>query len=39
VRARGNVDLGVMSVDNLAQRLHQEIAAKAWRICRRVSLS
>ncbi len=29
VRARGNVDLGVMSVDNLAQRLHQEIAAKA----------
>jgi threonyl-tRNA synthetase len=29
VRARGNVDLGVMSVDELAQRLHQEVDAKA----------
>ncbi len=29
VRARGNVDLGVMSIDMLAERLHQEIAAKA----------
>ena len=29
VRARGNVDLGVMSIDSLAERLHQEIAAKA----------
>ena len=29
VRARGNVDLGVMSIDSLAGRLHQEIAAKA----------
>ena len=29
VRARGNVDLGVMSIDNLAERLRQEIAAKA----------
>ena len=29
VRARGNVDLGVMSIDSLAERLHQEVAAKA----------
>ena len=29
VRARGNVDLGVMSIDMLAERLHQEMAAKA----------
>ena len=29
VRARGNVDLGVMSIDSLAERLNQEIAAKA----------
>jgi threonyl-tRNA synthetase len=29
VRARGNVDLGVMSVDNLVERLQQEIATKA----------
>ena len=29
VRARGNVDLGVMSIDMLAERLHQEIEAKA----------
>ena len=29
VRARGNVDLGVMSVDSLVERLQQEIAAKA----------
>ena len=29
VRARGNVDLGVMSIDSLAERLHQEIVAKA----------
>jgi threonyl-tRNA synthetase len=29
VRARGNVDLGVMSVDKLAQRLLQEVDAKA----------
>ncbi len=28
VRARGNVDLGVMSIDSLVERLHQEIAAK-----------
>ncbi len=29
VRARGNVDLGVMSIDSLVERLQQEIAAKA----------
>ena len=29
VRARGNIDLGVMSVEQLAQRLQQEIDAKA----------
>ena len=29
VRARGNVDLGVMSVDSLVERLREEIAAKA----------
>ncbi len=29
VRARGNVDLGVMSIDNLVERLHQEVASKA----------
>ncbi len=29
VRARGNVDLGVMSIDDLVGRLHQEIATKA----------
>lgn len=29
VRARGNVDLGVMSVDALVERLKQEIASKA----------
>jgi threonyl-tRNA synthetase len=29
VRARGNVDLGAMSIDNLVERLQQEIAAKA----------
>ena len=29
VRARGNVDLGVMSFDSLVERLQQEIAAKA----------
>ena len=29
VRARGNADLGVMSVDSLVERLQQEIAAKA----------
>ncbi len=28
VRARGNVDLGVMSIDHLVERLQQEIAAK-----------
>ena len=28
VRARGNVDLGVMSIDSLIERLHSEIAAK-----------
>jgi len=37
VRARGNVDLGVMSIDSLVERLHQEVASKAWRICRQVS--
>ena len=29
VRARGNVDLGVMSFDSLVERLHQEVASKA----------
>ncbi|MFM7524309.1 MAG: threonine--tRNA ligase, partial [Betaproteobacteria bacterium] len=29
VRARGNVDLGVMSLDDLVSRLHHEIATKA----------
>ncbi len=29
VRARGNVDLGVMSIDDLVGRLHHEIATKA----------
>jgi threonyl-tRNA synthetase len=29
VRARGNVDLGVMSVDAFVERLKQEIASKA----------
>ncbi len=29
VRARGNVDLGVMSVDSLVERLQQEISTKA----------
>ena len=29
VRARGNVDLGVMSIDSLVERLQQEIATKA----------
>ena len=29
VRARGNVDLGVMSIDSLVERLHQEVAFKA----------
>ena len=29
VRARGNVDLGVMSIDSLVERLHQEVASKA----------
>jgi threonyl-tRNA synthetase len=28
VRARGNVDLGVMSIDSLVERLHQEVASK-----------
>ncbi len=28
VRARGNVDLGVMSIDSLVERLHHEVAAK-----------
>jgi threonyl-tRNA synthetase len=28
VRARGNVDLGVMSIDSLVDRLHQEVASK-----------
>jgi len=28
VRARGNVDLGSMSIDNLVERLQSEIAAK-----------
>jgi len=28
VRARGNVDLGVMSIDSLAERLHHEVASK-----------
>jgi len=29
VRARGNVDLGVMSIDTLVERLKDEVAAKA----------
>ncbi len=29
VRARGNVDLGVMSIDSLVERLREELAAKA----------
>ena len=29
VRARGNVDLGVMSVDSLVERLQQELTSKA----------
>jgi len=29
VRARGNVDLGVMSIDSLVERLHEEVASKA----------
>ena len=29
VRARGNVDLGVMSIDSLVERLHKEVASKA----------
>ena len=29
VRARGNVDLGVMSIDSLVERLQQELASKA----------
>ena len=29
VRARGNVDLGVISIDSLVERLHQEVASKA----------
>jgi threonyl-tRNA synthetase len=29
VRARGNVDMGVMSVDSLVERLQQELASKA----------
>jgi threonyl-tRNA synthetase len=29
VRARGNVDLGSMTIDSLVERLQQEIAAKA----------
>ncbi len=29
VRARGNVDLGSMSIDNLVERLREEVAAKA----------
>ena len=28
VRARGNVDLGVMSIDSLVERLHHEVATK-----------
>ena len=28
VRARGNLDLGVMSIDSLVERLHQEVASK-----------
>ena len=28
VRARGNVDLGVMSIDSLVERLHHEVASK-----------
>jgi len=29
VRARGNVDLGVMPLDSLVERLQQELASKA----------
>jgi threonyl-tRNA synthetase len=29
VRARGNVDLGVMSIDSLVERLQNEVDAKA----------
>ena len=29
VRARGNVDLGVISIDSLVERLHKEVASKA----------
>jgi threonyl-tRNA synthetase len=29
VRARGNVDLGVMSIDALLERLQNEVATKA----------
>jgi threonyl-tRNA synthetase len=29
VRARGNVDLGVMSIDALVERLQQDVATKA----------
>jgi threonyl-tRNA synthetase len=29
VRARGNIDLGVMSIEALAQRIQDEIEAKA----------
>ena len=29
VRARGNVDLGVMSIDSLVERLQQELTSKA----------
>jgi threonyl-tRNA synthetase len=29
VRARGNIDLGVMSIDALVERLQQDVAAKA----------
>jgi threonyl-tRNA synthetase len=29
VRARGNVDLGVMSIDALLERLQGEVASKA----------
>ena len=29
VRARGNVDLGVMSIDSLVERLREELVAKA----------
>jgi threonyl-tRNA synthetase len=29
VRARGNIDLGVMPVDNLVERIHSEVDSKA----------